>query len=241
MSLIKKSLLFLLISSACAYSQNTNPEDLYKKGDYENAAQIYLGKINSNPHDYASYYNYANCMYRIGNIPEALAYYMKAFSINPRNSNIFFNLSYVSKQAGSPLFPDDVPTFVYRLYFLLSINEIKALLNVSFWIFCLSTSIILLGRSTNLFKNVAYSSLFICVFMALLFFFRTNSAFYSSAVVKSGQTRIMSGPGEDFKLIAMSDSGKIVKILSESGDWIEVGLHEQGIKGWIKADQIIKI
>jgi len=77
--------------------------------------------------------------------------------------------------------------------------------------------------------------------MALLFFFRTNSAFYSSAVIKSDQTRIMSGPGEDFKLIAISDSSKVVKILSESGEWIEIGLLGQGIKGWIKTEQIIKI
>jgi len=129
-SIIKKSLLFLLITCACAYSQNTSPEDLYKKGDYEKAANVYLERINSNPYDYASYYNYANCIYRLGNTPEAMAYYMKAFSMNPRNSDIFFNLNYVSRQAGSPLFPDDVPVFVYRIYFLLSMNEIKAFLNI---------------------------------------------------------------------------------------------------------------
>ncbi|GAB4030429.1 MAG: hypothetical protein Fur0012_06310 [Elusimicrobiota bacterium] len=218
-----------------------NPQELYKKGDFESAAKIYLERTESNPYDYAAFYNYANCMYRLGDNSRALAYYMKAFTLNPRNSDLFYNLNYLSRQTGAGLFPEDIPSFIYRIYFFLSMNEIRALLNISLWIFCLTASAVLLKKKESLAKSVMLAAAGLCLFFSMLYFFRTNSAFHCAAVITENQARIMSGPGEDFKLIATSEGTKTVRLLSQSGEWSEIGLLGQGLKGWIKSEQLIKI
>ncbi len=241
---MKKILLpvFLLFSALAAPALSADPgEDAYKKGDYKTAAEFYASKFQSGPYDYAAAYNYANCLYRLGDNAGALAYYMKAFNINPRNSHIFYNLNYLSIQTGAGLFPQDVPAFVYRIYFLLSMAEIKALAYAAFWFFCVFYALFLLGKKTGFSKTAALSSLALCILFSMLYILRTNSAFYNSAIINSRQARIMSGPGDDFKLIASAENAKPVKILSESGEWAEIGLLGKGVKGWIKAADLIRI
>lgn len=216
-------------------------EDAYRKGDYKSAAKFYNSKIQNDPYDYASIYNYANCLYRLGDNAAALAYYMKAFNINPRHSDIFYNLNYLSIQTGAGIFPQDIPVFIYRIYFFLSMEEIMAICYVGFWFFCIFCSLFLLGKKTELSKPAAISSLAICILFLTLYILRTNSAFYSSAVISNQHAKIMSGPGDDFKTIASATDGKPVKILSKSDEWVEIGLIGKGVKGWIKVEDLIAI
>lgn len=235
-SILFSFFIFLVSSAFCSQG-----EELYKRGDFKSAADFYYAQTLENPYDYSAFYNYANCLYRLKDKAGALAYYMKAFEINPRNSDLFYNLNFLSVQTQAGLFPQDIPSFVYRTYFFLSLNEIKAAAFLSFWSFCLFSSFFFLEKAKNLSKTASVSFAALAVIFSLLYFFRINSVFHSAAVIKNSQARIMSGPGEDFKLIASADNAKPVKIISETGEWIEIGLIGQGIKGWIKSEDIIKI
>jgi len=62
---------------------------------------------------------------------------------------------------------------------------------------------------------------------------RKNSIFYSAGIIAVDQAKILSGPGDSFKISATINRSKIIKIIENSdSDYIEVGILDEGIKGW---------
>jgi len=72
---------------------------------------------------------------------------------------------------------------------------------------------------------------------------RQSSPFTGAGVVtKAGGTRMLSGPGANFKTYASAPEGRIVKIL-DTGDeaYYEIGLPAEGIKGWALKTDVEKL
>ena len=49
------------------------------------------------------------------------------------------------------------------------------------------------------------------------------------------------GPGEDYSIAFTIPEGEEVIVIQEKNLWYEVGVKDQGIKGWIKKEEIEKI
>jgi tetratricopeptide (TPR) repeat protein len=235
--------IFFFISNAFSFDANLAKEanENYKNSRYKEAAEIYEKLLREEPSNPDLLYNAANSYYRLNENEKAMLYYLKAFKSNPRDEDIFNNMNYLARQNGLILFPNDVPLLIYKFYYFLSDLEIITIINISIWLILLSASFFMLGRYKELAVKVIFVFSLLAIFSGILYFMRRNTAFHNTALVTSPQAQIMSGPGDNFKLIANINSFKIVKILSETPDYSEIGLMNEGIKGWIKNSDISKI
>lgn len=71
--------------------------DLYNKGDYEQALQSFESIINQGNESADLYFNIANCYYKLGKVAPSIYNYEKALLLNPDDEAIQTNLSFAQK------------------------------------------------------------------------------------------------------------------------------------------------
>ena len=60
-------------------------------------------------------------------------------------------------------------------------------------------------------------------------------------VVLEPNAEARSGPGKNFPVSFNAPEGRRVAVVSESGDWLEVGVLKEGVKGWMSAKSIERV
>ncbi len=242
-----KILLALLLAApaaASAYDRGEMAEynDLYRSGNYEEALEGYNRLITAEPYSQWAWYNAGNALFRLNRMGPAVYHYAKAFMLDPRNADIRANLDFALRQTGQTLVPTGAPAALHYIYYIASEQELKAIAVLLFWLGCLSWAAYFLldgsrwavaaGRATALF-------ILLLLMTGAWLAARTTGVFSSAGVVtKAGGTKMLSGPGENFKTYASAPEGRIVKILdTRDEDYYEIGLQNEGIKGWaLKTD-----
>lgn len=220
------------------FSQETDPAKLYQQNNYSKALENYIIMIEKDSLNPYLHYNIANCYYKLGETQRALAYYIKAFIINPRIKNNISNLKKISKETDNELFSDEIPDILYRIYYLLSESEIITILHIL--LFTISIFILIWLINLKLFKKTLISLISLLIIFCVWYMLRKNSIFYNPAVTLK-ETDIYSGPNDSFTILATIPQSKVVMILNESDNFTEVGVPGQNIKGWIKNEKIINI
>ena len=248
MKTILLACLLALPSAAAAFdrSELTEFNDLYKNDRYEEALEGYSKITAQEPSNPWAWYNAGNAQCRLNRMGPAVFSYARAFKLNPRDPNIRFNLEYALRQTGQTLVPENVPKALYHAYYLLSEGEIKALAICLFWVACLAGAAGFLLDGARSGVNAARLSLFsglLCFALLAWFGARTHSSFANAGVVTNpGGTKLLSGPGVNFKTYASAPEGKMVKLLdSTDDDYYEIGLPKEGIKGWVLKKEVEKI
>ena len=240
--------LLLLPLSAAAFDRGELSEfnDLYKGEKFEEALDGYKRITLKEPANPWGWYNAGNALFRMNRMGEAVYYYAKAFRLDPRNADIRFNLEYAMRQTGQSFIPEGTPRALHFLYYLLSDLEIKALGIGLFWLACLlgAAGFLLDGTATG--RNAARAGLAaagLCVFAGLWLGARQSSPFSNGGVItKEGGVRLLSGPGENFKVAATAPEGLLVTVLdSLDDDYYEIGLPREGIKGWALKSEVEKL
>lgn len=234
-----RKIIFAFIMLAAAPGFAESPSQLYKQGKYEKALAKYLKMDMDNPF---VLYNAGNCFFNLDKKGKSVLYYARAFKLMPRNSNIRQNLIFALSRTGQSLVPKGMPQIVHVLFYFLSENEIKAFAYVSFWLLALSAFLISVkpGFKGKLLRPSLYLAAFFS-FFTLWGVARANS-FFSGASVLIRNARIMSGPGGNFKVRAKIPEGRLIKLTGKVlDDYMEAGLPDEKIKGWVKKDAVEKI
>ncbi len=249
---MKKLLLaFLLCLPAAAGAVDPGElaelNDLYRSGQYQEALDGYNRIIAREPANEWAWYNAGNALFRLNRMGPAVHCYAKAFLLDPRSQDIRANLDFALRQTGQSLVPEGAPAALHYAYYLLSEPELKALALLLFWLACLAgaASFLLDGNkwSPAAGRAAAAAGALLLLSAAWLGARRAASPFSSAGVVvKAGGTRMLSGPGENFKTYASAPEGRLVKIL-DTGDisYYEIGLPTEGIKGWALKSDIEKL
>jgi SH3-like domain-containing protein len=60
-------------------------------------------------------------------------------------------------------------------------------------------------------------------------------------VIVTASAEIRSGPGDNFNVSFTAPEGRRVQILGTDGEWLEIGLPKDGVKGWIQAASVEEI
>ncbi len=60
-------------------------------------------------------------------------------------------------------------------------------------------------------------------------------------VITTARAELRNGPGEKFTVGYTAPEGRRVRILAESGEWLEVGLLKEGVKGWTLATSVERL
>lgn len=214
----------------------------YRNANFEQALAGYLRLLETDPYNPSLLYNAGNCHSKLGHTGQAVAYYLRAFNLLPRNSDIRHNLEYVMKHSGQSFRPEGAPPVVYFVYYFFSYHELKAISIILFWILCLSGALYAVkpGLRETLKSYLAGISI-LFVFLYLWSAMRTTSPFHNSAVIIRPDVPMLSGPGENFKAYANLPEGSIVKVIDSNDLYYEIGVAKEGIKGWIKKEHVEKI
>ena len=68
--------------------------ELYNKGDYNEAINLFVKIINNGEHSDELYFNLGNSYYKLNDIPNSIYYFEKALKLNPNDKDILNNLTY---------------------------------------------------------------------------------------------------------------------------------------------------
>ena len=243
--ILKFSILFNLV-----FSQNYN--SLFKEGNSnyksENFAQAIINyeEILQHAEHENIYYNLGNAYYRNGDIGNSIWALEKAYILDPRDSDINFNLKYLRSMVRDRIIP---PDDLYILSFYRKIIEkftlIDLLAIVGFFLFLFSIRFVMHSFS---YISKRINSFLTYLLMVIIFMFSWMSfdkywsiSDNSYAVVISTAINVRSAPimrGEN--VVFRIHEGTKVEILDTQIGWSEIILLD-GKKGWIPSNELREI
>jgi len=215
---------------------------MYMEGKFSDSINLYARLIESQPDNPYLRYNIANAYFKSNQPGRAIASYLRAFRLLPRDSDIRSNLDFALKLSGENLVPAGIPAAMHYIYYFLSANEIEGLSWIFLWIFSLTCSIYLFRPLWRFFLKTPL--IFAAVLLAAAAswtLLRKTTEFAGIAVVVEPAAELRSGPGDNFSPSATLPEGRLAQILDGREDWIEIGIPKEGIKGWIKNSSLEKV
>ncbi|HVC08830.1 MAG TPA: tetratricopeptide repeat protein [Elusimicrobiota bacterium] len=211
----------------------------YDAGDYAGAAAAFSQLSAQEPENSADLYNLGDSLFKEGRLGPAIAAYQKAFDLDPRDSNIRYNLNFALKKAGETLVPPGVPPVLFDVFYWFSLPELSGLQWTLCWLALILCGFwILLPGARDKLKPLAACSLALWIFWGGWFLVRKSLEPERLGVIISPSAEIRSGPGDGFNVIFTAPEGRRVEILAPQGDWLEIGVLKEGVQGWIKSDAV---
>ncbi len=208
---------------------------LLEKGDLDKAQEIYATLVRKGFGGTALAYNLGNIAYRKGERGKAILWYERARMLSPRDGDVQFNLAMARshlKDEKDPLIQSIISTFTE--------NELAATLLLLLWIFFGVFGALRLGWIEGELWPAATlwtSGLFLLLtasWLGLSLFFGQTPA----AVVTQSPGEVRNGPGNDYAVGFTVPEGSKVIVLNQRPDWIQIGVPQQGLKGWVKTNEI---
>ncbi|MDR1679005.1 MAG: tetratricopeptide repeat protein [Prevotellaceae bacterium] len=247
------SIFLLFFAALSVFAQNSTKEkfqaanELYKKGQYEQAISVYENLLPANKESVQLYYNLGNAYYKSGQIARAILNYERALLIKPNYENAQMNLKMAQARTVDKI--DSVGNF-----FMLSlINSMSNMMSSNAWavfsIICFLSAILLFFVYAFL-KRIIFRKLgFYGAIAALILFVATFSFSYMQknkitkgeyAIVMSPSLTAKSTPDETGTKLFVIHEGIKVKVKTTLNTWVEIQLADGNI-GWVRTDDIEKI
>jgi tetratricopeptide (TPR) repeat protein len=236
------ALLALLLCGPARAQDFAAAQKAYDAGDYEASAGELRKLVDASPRDAFLRYDLGNALLKSGRLGRAVAQYQRAFDLRPRSSDIRYNLEFALKSAGEEFVPPGVPPFVYAAFHLLSLNELAGLHWLGCWLALLLASAWLrLRERREALKTPLLGAAAFWGFFGIWALGRWTLEPSNVGVIVKAAAELRSGPGENFPVGFTAPEGRRVQILSEAGQWLEVGTLKEGAKGWALADDVVRI
>jgi len=220
---------------------------LYEEGKFKEAAIGYQQLINHGLQSATVYYNLGNAWYKAGQSGRAIAAYLNAERLAPRDPSVRFNLAFLRGKVNAG--KTSAETIVERSLRHLSVNEWTLLAAVAFWI----TMLLLAAGELRLAWRAALRGwTFAALGAALLLCGAACAAVYDRnhirpAVVISPEVVVRYGPLDESKAFYNLPDGAEVRLIQEqpansglpgNAPWAKVE-DASGRQGWLKRDQIV--
>lgn len=201
-----------------------------EKGELKGAADIYRSLIAQGFESAELYYNLGNLHYRNGERGKAVLWYERALRLSPRDTDIQFNLSlaraHIKEAEGNLL---------RRIFLIFTGNELSWALSL-FSLFFFGT----LGmRLMGWIRGENWPAMALWLSGVLL---ACTTAWFAGAVAMENQPagvvvnppgEVRNGPGMDYAVGFTIPEGSDVLLLSKRPEWTQVGVPNQGLKGWM--------
>ena len=211
----------------------------YDAGDYAGAAAAFARAAADDPRDAALHYNHGAALFKAGKLGPAVAAFQRAYELRPRDSDIRHNLGFALERIGERLAPAGVPPALYAAYHWLGARELAGLFWLCAW------AALLLGAVVAL-KPEARERLQPWLIAAALgwalaggwWALRAAGAEGQLAVIVRPAAEIRSGPGGGFGVAFTAPEGRRVRVLGVQEDWLEIGVIQEGARGWIERSAV---
>ncbi len=210
--------------------QFTQANQFYEKGEFEKAAELYQGLAGQGFGGAELFYNLGNVFYRKGERGKAVLWYERAQRLAPRDTDIQFNLSLARSHI-----KDEDSGVLRRIFLYFTGNELSVLVSMLIWIFFG----VLGARTIGWIKSESWPGVtlwftgFLLVFTGTWFGVACAFDRQPVGVVVNPPGEVRNGPGQDYAVGFTIPEGSNVLILNKRPDWIQVGVLNQGLKGWM--------
>ena len=242
-------ILACFLSGALAFAQNEqfslfhdfNQGNLfYKQGDYKKAIDAYEGVLQKGLESGPLYYNLANSYFKNNQLGKAVANYLKAKRLMPRDSDLYFNYKYALS-----LVADDSPaasklwvSWLQQFSQSISRDEFVKLLLA---IYVLSGLVYLSGlflkwpKKYNMLLSAAFGVMLIL--LAAAFVYKINLEKGMAVILKETEAKFepRRSATTHFKLA----EGTQVSWQEQQGEWVKVKRRD-GKLGWVEG-QVVEV
>lgn len=243
--------LFLMFSSF-AFAQTAdslfdNANELYKKGDYTEAIELYKKVEDFQVHSDDLYYNLGNSYYKLNKVASSIYYYEKALKLNPTNSDVITNLAFAKRMKidaievmPKTIFQKFSDSFIYKLtynswaWLAVILSFIGAILFLLYH-FSYSSGKKLLYFNTSILSAILL--IFAVAFAYKAYDYEENT---KSAIIFKQTTEIKNAPTLTSDTVFELHEGTKVQVLDAIDDWKKIKLADGKI-GWIVADDMKEI
>lgn len=240
-------LLVFIITTVSLAKTNTAFEqgnELYNKGQYNEALEKYNSILETNQHSSELYFNIANAHYKLNHIAPSVYYYEKALLLSPNDKEIKNNLAFANNMT------IDAIEVVPEVGFSKLVKNATNIMSFDAWA---KTAVALIIVFVVLFliyyfsyktfkKRLTFVSGFVALFftfVAIMFAFHKFQLDKNNqpAIVFAKETQVKSEPNlrsqEAFKL----HEGTKVQVLDTVNHWKKIKLTDSKI-GWISSEDI---
>jgi hypothetical protein len=236
----------LLSGAAQATLQETFKQgnDLYLAGKYNEAVTAYESASQQGLRHWILSYNLGDAYYRSGRLGKSVLHFERSFHLNSGNGDVIHNLSLASTKAGDPRLPiSALPALGWAFFHWPNLNVLTILSALLFWALAAGLILRFLGRRT--FPVVTLQVVTVALFIvggwvaARVYLLQRDMG-----VVVASVAEVRSGPNLSYPANFTVPEGRRVLILDEvepvSG-WLEIGVPQEGLKGWVPDTAVEKI
>ena len=209
----------------------------YTAGDLDQALAAYQQALDAGVDDAVLHFNLGNVHARRGELGRAVASYLRARRLAPRDGDIKANLDWVRSHIRDlELNDSELPLFIAQLYALeesLTLGEWGAVLIVAVW---LLAGLLAWGRFRGIGPGLRRGLLFgagVLVVIASV----TSWRYYREdvrrqAVVVAPEVAVLSGPDETFSTLFQVHDGLTVYVEDRQDGWARIGMGGEW-QGWV--------
>lgn len=249
--MMKKQFLFFLVfigisrlSLATDYIYEfIKGNELYERGQYVEAAELYRGILKAGKHSPELYYNLGNAEFKSGNLAEAIVAYERAHRLDPGNEDIQHNLVFAHARTVDKI-PVEESFFLYEYIDIMAsaMSAAKwAFVQIAFMLIALIfIAIYTFSKSQNTRKYSFYGALglfgvsIFVFFLALHVHHKMNVA---EGIVITDIADIKAEPSDQSTKLFNLHAGTKVKVQETNGAWYYIKLSGDK-KGWIYSSKL---
>ncbi len=217
--------------------------DLYERGSFVEATQIYQQLADEGYGDSIVFYNLGNAYYKSGDLGRAILNYLRAERLAPRDPDIQNNLQIARDGIVDPFERSEQSALAGSIrvpQLKLSLDEL-ALIALGLWIL-FALMLLLLARRFSFRRLIGYAS----VVVALLLLAGTvslGSGLSSESedrkvVVVAESVDVVGGPGVQYEAKFTLHGGNEASLVETRGAWSRLRLAGGQLQGWVPADAV---
>jgi tetratricopeptide (TPR) repeat protein len=215
----------------------------YTEGDLDRALVLYGAARDLGADDAALHYNLGNTHARRGELGQAVASYLRARRLDPRDEDIQANLAWIRRHIRDlELAGGELPLFIRQFVAVvdrLTLDEWAATLIVPVW---LLAALVGWGWYREDFgDNLRRASLTLAAVVVVLIGVTTwrwyGERVVDTAVVTAAEATVRSGPADSFPELFMVHDGLTLTLAGEREGWVRVSLGGDW-QGWLPQDAL---
>ena len=208
----------------------------YDKGEYAQAVVYYKNILEQEVVSGELYYNLGNAEFKLGNIGKAIYYYRRALKLSPWDKDIRFNLAYARKLTSRPQDKrDPLEKWISDFFNRFSGQNIAVLTLFLYLVVIILAGISIIKGREN--PSWAWLTGLVGTIFFLLAVWTTVRIIVERSVrwgvVVKQQIEVRNGPGKDYQVGFTVPEGREVRLFSQEGKWVSIGLPQEGHKGWV--------
>ena len=217
--------------------------DLYERGSFVEATQIYQQLADEGYGDSIVFYNLGNAYYKSGDLGRAILNYLRAERLAPRDPDIQDNLQIARDGIVDPFERSEQSALAGSIrvpQLKLSLDEL-ALIALGLWIL-LALMLLLLARRFSFRRLIGYASVVVALLL-LAGIVSLGSGLSSESedrkvVVVAESVDVVGGPGVQYEAKFTLHGGNEASLVETRGAWSRLRLAGGQLQGWVPADAV---